>query len=246
MRAMTVAVLADVHGNLPALEAVLADAAAAGAEAIVSAGDLVSGPMPAECLELLAGWDGELAWVMGNADRGVIDAFDAFAAGEQPEPDAHPVDVFAAGLLSGAHRDLLAGALPAVLVDDALVCHGTPASDTGVVTKRSPPEVIGAALRDAVAPLVVGGHVHHQFRVDLAAGVWINAGSVGMPYEGAPGAYWLLLTAEGPQFCRTTYDLPDALSRIARTGYPAFDDLSRILRGEITADDAAAAFEAPA
>ena len=243
MPAKSVAIVADVHGNLPALEAVLTDVVAAGAGLVVSAGDVVSGPMGGECLELLARWGGETAWVMGNADRGVIEAFDARAAGREPDGSAHPVDLFAARRLEPAQRELLDRFLPAVRVDDVLVCHGTPASDEGVVTKISSLQAVTAALASSECPVVIGGHVHHQFRVDIEAGSWINAGSVGMPYEGAPGAYWLLLTAAGCEFRRTTYDLPEALARIAETGYPAYDELTRILRGDITADDAAEAFE---
>ncbi len=238
-----VAIVADVHGNLPALEAVLADAVAADAGLVVSAGDVVSGPMGGECLELLARWGGETAWVMGNADRGVIEAFDARAAGDPAPYDAHPIDLFAARRLEPVQRELLDRFLPAVRVDDVLVCHGTPSSDEGVVTKLSSLPAVTGALGESDSPVVIGGHVHHQFRVDIEAGSWINAGSVGMPYEGAPGAYWLLLSAEGCEFRRSAYDLPDALARIARTEYPAYDDLVRILRGDITADDAAEAFE---
>ncbi|MEI2700920.1 MAG: metallophosphoesterase family protein [Baekduia sp.] len=238
-----VAIVADVHGNLPALEAVLADAAVAGAGLVVSAGDVVSGPMGGECLELLARWGGETAWVMGNADRNVIEAFDARAGGRQAPESAHPIDLFAARRLEPHQRELLDSFLPAVRVDDVLVCHGTPGSDEGIVTKRSSLPAVSGALAESEFPVVVGGHVHHQFRVDIEAGSWINAGSVGMPYEGAPGAYWLLLSGEIAEFRRSTYDLPDALARIARTEYPAYDELTRILRGDITADDAAEAFE---
>jgi putative phosphoesterase len=66
---MRVAVLADIHGNLPALDAVLSDVRAAGADAIVLNGDIATGPMPAETLDRLAGLSGQVIWVRGNADR---------------------------------------------------------------------------------------------------------------------------------------------------------------------------------
>lgn len=241
---MAVAVISDVHGNLPALQAVLADIAAEGFESIVSAGDLASGPMPAECIELLASSHIDVDYVMGNTDRGVIAAFDTRKAGMAPEDDAHPIDQFAATRITEMHRDMLDAFRPTVTVGGALVCHGSPASDEFVVTMKSPRERVERAAREAAAPVIVGGHVHHQFTSPAGPGrLWVNAGSVGMPYEGAPGAYWLALTESGPEHRRTSYDVEAAISAISATGYPSLSELARILRGQISAEDAASAFE---
>jgi len=240
---MRIAVLSDIHGNLPALEAVLAEVAAEQFELIVSAGDVVSGPMPAESLELLANCGIDVRWVMGNADRGAIDAFDAHAASLQPYDDVHPIDIFAGARLTAEHRALLASFQPTVELGETLICHGSPQSFDHVVTLRTPASRLEPLLEGIDASTIVGGHVHHQFTITAGATTWVNAGSVGMPYEGAPGAYWLALDEHGPAHRRTEYDLGDALVRMAATGYPAYDELSRILRGEVTAADAASAFE---
>src|SRR5690242_21090839 len=102
---MRIAVLADVHGNLTALEAVLADVEEEGFDLVVSAGDVVSGPQPRECLERLAALgDDRIRWVMGNADREVVAAFDG-ATALDPEDPGSRADHFAAGRLEREHRD---------------------------------------------------------------------------------------------------------------------------------------------
>jgi putative phosphoesterase len=240
---MRVAVLSDIHGNLPALTAVLRQVIGEEFDLIVSAGDVVSGPMPAESLDALSGCGIAVEWVMGNADRGVIDAFDARAVPGTPLDDVHPVDIFAASRISEEQRALLGTFQPVVELGDTLVCHGSPHSFNDVVTLRSPPSRLQPFVEGVDAQVVIGGHVHHQFTTNAAGRLWVNAGSVGMPYEGSPGAYWLAVDKDGPEHRRTEYDIGDALVQIAQTSYPAYDELSMILRGEITAADAASAFE---
>jgi putative phosphoesterase len=228
-----VAVIADVHGNLPALDAVLADIARERFDVVVSAGDQVSGPMPAECLERLRGLDVPVRWVRGNADRLAC----------APPPDAHPMDVFAHERLSAEQRAFVDGWEPVVTLGDVLVCHGTPASDEEVVTVITGPDRLARVLDGVPARLVVGGHVHHQFTQSLRYVTWVNAGSVGMPYEGRPGAFWLEIDRGRPVLRRSDYDLDAALEAIAATGYPDLDELTEILRGRYSAQEAAAALE---
>src|SRR3954469_16023714 len=157
-----IAVVSDVHGNLPALEAVLADIEDEGFDVVVSGGDVVPGPMPAECLERLRALGDRIRWVMGNADREVVAAFDGALPADPGDPiarDAH----FAARRLDRAQRDLLASFAPTVALPGVLVCHGTPASDTAILTPRSSAERFAAAVAGVEEPVVVGGHVHMQF-----------------------------------------------------------------------------------
>ena len=125
-----VAALYDVHGNLPALEAVLADPAFARADAVVVGGDVASGPMPAEVLDGLAALELPLRWVRGNADREVVAHFDRGDTDHSvygPDAPAERADAFTAGRITRAQRDLLAGfedvvrldVLPSVLVNAA-------------------------------------------------------------------------------------------------------------------------------
>lgn len=225
-----IAVLADVHGNLPALEAVLADVRRGRFDILVVAGDHVSGPMPAECLDRVAALDLPVRWVRGDADRLALD----------PGDGAHPADRWAHDRLGPAHRALLAGCEPLVSLGDVLVCHGTPASDEEVVTVLTGPDRLAGILAGVEARVVVGGHVHHQFTQSLRYVTWVNAGSVGMPYEGRPGAFWLELDGGRPVHRRTDYDVDAAVEAIAATGFPGAAELALVLRGRYSAAEAAA------
>src|SRR5689334_7366912 len=108
---MRVAVLDDVHGNLPALDAALAEVDRADIDAIVFGGDLVWGPMPGETLDRLVALGDRARFVMGNADSDVVAAFD----GGAPEHEA--VSQYCAQRVSRSQRDFLAALPPAVVLD---------------------------------------------------------------------------------------------------------------------------------
>jgi putative phosphoesterase len=193
---MRVAALCDVHGNLPALEAVLAEVEAAGVEIVVSGGDLLSPPFARECLERLLGLGDRVVFVRGNADREAA-GFEDVAAGW---PLTAEIEVDGLGRV--------------------LFCHGSPRSDVEILTRVSPEERVRAALEGVDARVVVGGHTHVQFDRVVDEHRLVNAGSVGMPYEGRPGAFWALL---GPDvdLRRTEYDaspLAAALEAIGDEG----------------------------
>jgi putative phosphoesterase len=239
---MRIAIVADVHGNLTALEAVLEEVAEEGFDLVVSGGDVVAGPQPREALERLAALGDRIRWVMGNADREVVEAFDGALAPDPDDPAARSAH-FAAARLDRAHRDLLASFAPTVAVDGAvLVCHGTPASDTAIVTTRTDPDALAEIVDGVAEPVVVGGHVHLQFVARAGATQWVNAGSVGLPYEGAPGAFWLALTPAGPDLRRTRYDVAAAERAIRATGYPDADDVVAAITGAVSRTEALDAF----
>jgi predicted phosphodiesterase len=225
-----VAALYDVHGNLPALDAVLGDPAFAGADAVVIGGDVASGPMPAAVLDRLTALAVPVRWVRGNADREVVDFFDR----GDTDPSAHPPDdpaarsdAFTAGQLTRAHRDLLASFEDVVRLDGALYCHGSPRSDEEIITALTPPERLAPMLAGVDEALVVCGHTHHQFDLRAERSRVVNAGSVGMPYEGAAGAFWLLVADGEPRLRRTDYDVPGAVAALRASGFPDFDELIR-------------------
>jgi putative phosphoesterase len=238
---MRIAVLSDVHGNLAALDAVLAEVADEGFDVVVSGGDVVAGPMPRECLERLAALGERVRWVMGNADREVIAALDG-APLDDPDDPGQRAAHFAAARLDRTHRDLLGSFAPTVAVDGVLVCHGTPRSDLEIVTPRISPGRLAQIVRGVTEPVVVGGHVHLQFVQRSGTVQWVNAGSVGMPYEGAPGAYWLALTSEAPDLRRTRYDTEPAAATIRATGYPDAEDVVAAITGAISREEALDAF----
>jgi putative phosphoesterase len=242
-----VAALYDVHGNLPALEAVLADPGFARADTVVVGGDVASGPMPAAVLDRLVRLDLPVRWVRGNADREVVDFFDR----GDTDPSSHPAgaaaarsDAFTAGRMTRADRDLLAGFEDVVVVDGALYCHGSPRRDDEIITALTPAERLEPMLEGVREALVVCGHTHHQFELRAGRRRVVNAGSVGMPYEGAAAAYWLLVADGEPRPCRTDYDVTAALAAMRATGFPDFDELIReSLIEPVTAEVVARHFE---
>jgi predicted phosphodiesterase len=218
-----VAALYDVHGNLPALEAVLAEVEQEHVDLIVSGGDLVSGPFPREPLELLLAFAGRVRFVRGNGDRAVVE----FAAGEA-EPE-HDVD-WVAGRLEPRHLEALAAfeAVVSVEVDGlgpTLFCHATPGDDSEFFLETTAEAIAAPMLADTAEATIVCGHTHMQFDRPLAGRRVVNAGSVGMPYEASPGAYWALL-GPGVELRRTEYDLERAAERIRRSGHPLAAELA--------------------
>jgi predicted phosphodiesterase len=216
---MRVAVLNDVHGNLPALEAVLADDRLAAADLIVVGGDLVAGPMPAECLDALIGLGERARFLRGNGDRFVVD--------RSPEHGA----AWCAEQL-GPERLARVAEWPLTIEFDVnglgptLFCHATPTSDEEILTRISPEADVAAALGGVDAQLVVAGHTHVQFDRQVPdAPRFVNAGSVGMPYEGRRGAFWALLGPE-VELLRTEYDTEPAVAAIKAAGWPSAADLA--------------------
>jgi putative phosphoesterase len=220
---MRVAVLADIHGNLPALEAVLVELRAADAGLIVVAGDVLPGPLGAECLALLESLETPVRYLSGNGERETLAAVDGKELTTVPAAFRPPVEWGAKQLSAGQVTRLRLW--PATLdvavegLGHVLCCHATPRSDTEIVTRLTPEERVGAAFSGVSADLVVCGHTHIRMDRRIAGRRVVNAGSVGMPF-GTPGAHWLLLERSGPVFMHTPYDLEAAAARIRMTAYP--------------------------
>lgn len=214
---MRVAALADIHGNLPALEAVLAEVALEDVDLIVVCGDVASGPLPVETIGVLRALP-RARFVRGNADRALVAGFD----GNQKPRLAGPGADWCAAQLTREDRDFLASFAETIAIEidglsRTLFCHGSPRSDEEMMTARTP----DARLREFLsgdADVVVCGHTHMQFDRTAGRVRVINPGSVGMPY-GEPGAYWAVL---GPkiEFRRTDYDRAAAAERIRESAWP--------------------------
>jgi putative phosphoesterase len=223
---MRAAVLADIHGNLPALDAVLAEVDAAGVDAVVLLGDIALGPMPAQTLDRLAGLGDRAVWVHGNCEREMVTAFDG---GEVPGPFGADAAASAA-LIGQAQRDLIGG-LPLTVTLDidgvglVLFCHASPRRDDEMVLVDSPPERWAEVLDGVDAGVVVCGHTHMPFDRLAAGRRVVNPGSVGMPY-GHPGAGWALL---GPDVTlrRTRYDTEAAARQIGAGQHPQAQEWAR-------------------
>jgi putative phosphoesterase len=178
-----VAALYDIHGNLAALEAVLAEVP--DDATIVVGGDICAGgEQPSETLARLRGLGDRVRWVRGNADRELYPG----EGGLVPEPLVEATR----GRLSEDEIAFLHGLPETQQVGDVLYCHASPRNDVDIFTERTPEESIAVLFAGLDVATVVCGHTHTQYERDVAGVHVVNAGSVGMPYEDEPGAYWLL------------------------------------------------------
>jgi len=222
---MKLAALYDIHGNLPALNALLEELKKVQPDLIVVGGDIVSGPLPGQTLERLSQLGDQVRCIRGNRDREVVMAFDGQPLGPDMPEEMREVAHWVAGQLTGSQRDFLA-ALPEQLVlqvedlGDILFCHATPRSDEEFFTPITPEERLSTMFSGVKQGIVVCGHTHMQFERCVDTLRILNAGSVGMPYADQPGAYWLLLSLAGYQFRRTTYNGEAAAQAVRESGYP--------------------------
>jgi predicted phosphodiesterase len=216
-----VAALYDVHGNLPALAAVLEDARFGAAARVVVGGDVVAGPQPREVLDALLALPAA-SFVRGNGDRWVTGV---------GEPDVPPALVeetrWCAGRLDDDARALVRAWPASTMLDvpglgEVLFCHATPGSDLTLLTPGTPDADVAAELEGTPQPVVVCGHIHVAYERRVGAQLVVNPGSVGRPNERPPGAYWALLGGEpAVQLLHTPYDVERTIAAAAAAGYPA-------------------------
>jgi predicted phosphodiesterase len=241
---MRVAALYDVHGNVHALEAVLAEPDVAAADLILVGGDCVSGPMPGETFDRLRALGERARFIRGNADRDAAERFDSPGGDDQIARSQHRV----ARELGRERLDFLAG-LPLTEVVDvdglgpALFCHATPDDDETIFTRLTPDERMRELLAGVEERTVVCGHTHVQVDRVVDGIRVVNAGSVGMPYEGRPGAYWAFF---GPdvEHRRTEYDVDAAAAAVRAKGLGEDgESFLETLLEPLTADYASETFE---
>jgi putative phosphoesterase len=229
---MRVAALADVHGNAPALEAVLHDLESVNPDLVVFGGDLTWGSFPGETLALVRAMRWPARFVRGNGDRAVgvdLGKRGAWIAAAHSAEDITFVRSFEKRV--SVDVDEL-GAL--------CFCHGSPRSDEECVTERTPPERVREFMAGVDESVVVTGHVHLQLDRVVGGVRLLSPGSVGLPYEGPPCAYWAVL---GPdvEFRRTDYDVKAAVKRMQATDDPSSDVITELMlnppgREEVIAD----------
>ncbi len=235
---MRVAALNDIHGNLPALEAVLAEVEREDVDAIVCGGDVVTGPFSADVFDLLSDRP-DVRFLHGNADRFVVEGVDEFDQDWEAERRRLGEERVASIATWPLTVELEIGDL-----GRTLFCHAIPSADEPIFTRLTPDEIVAELIGDVAADLVVVGHTHVQFDRRLQNGLRVvNAGSVGMPYEGRRGAYWALL-GEDVELKSTKYDTEAAAAAIRATGAPMSEQLVEYLLEPPDPDEASAFFEA--
>jgi len=216
-----VAALADVHGNAPALDAVLHEVRAESVDLVVFCGDLTWGPLPNETLALVRALELPARFVRGNADRmlGVhLDERGTWLAAQHDEESTRLVNGFDEHVVADVD-----GLGPTRFV------HGSPRADNECVTPRTSEERVREFMAGVPERVVVTAHVHVSYdrRVDDVR--LVGPGSVGRPYEGERGARWALL---GPDvdLRRTDYDHEAAADLFRRSGIPLVErDLEALL-----------------
>ena len=218
---MRVAALYDVHAMPWALEAVLADAEREQVDAVVLGGDYLYGPYPGETVARVRALDAHA--VRGNCED---------LAEEWERAELAPGDL--AWLQS----------LPlSVTVDGVLYCHAAPDDNTPITTAVTPEEAVLATFAGVEGTVVIG-HTHHQFDRRFHGLRVINAGSVGMAYEGEVAAFWTLLDDGEPSFRRTPFDVEDAVARTRASSWPhAQSFVEENLLVSVPRDEAVAALE---
>jgi len=225
---MRVAAIYDIHGNLPALEAVLGEIARTGVDRIVVGGDIVPGPMPRQSIEALLQLPVPVHFIPGNGENDILAALQGGVPERVPER-WHPMMRWVARQLPPEHTARFASWPATVRLEipelgRVLFCHATPRSDNEIFTRLTPAERLAPIFEAAGAEIVICGHTHMPFCRRIGTVQVVNAGSVGMPF-GRPGADWLLL-GPGIEVRHTAYDLKEAAARIGATGYPDAGDFS--------------------
>jgi len=224
-----VAVISDVHANVAALGAVLADIEAAGVDLVVSCGDLTWGSHPDQTVAMMRSLGAGALFVRGNGERAVLE----IAADERTPTTAREAWVPA------RHGDSsleFVAAIPFSVVIEITglgpvrFCHGSPRSDTEIVTPATPAERFTELCAGVDEQVLVTGHTHLQFDRRVAGRRSVNPGSVGLPYhDGEPGtAYWAVL---GPDVTlrQTRYDVSAAVQAGAGSGDPAAAKITELL-----------------
>jgi predicted phosphodiesterase len=232
---MRIAIVSDIHDNLTAFEAVLADLRETSPDLILHGGDLVSGgSSPAEVVDRVRdlGWRG----VFGNTDEAIArpETLEQFAS-QSPAPQSlwDAVREMAAFTRDAVGEERIAwlAALPRVIIHPPLaLVHASPAS-----AWRSPPaDATDAELEAAYLPLgqaiAVYGHIHQPFVRSVAGLTVINTGSVSQSFDGDPRASYLLIDNGTPTIRRVEYDLEREINALAASGLPQADWMARTLR----------------
>lgn len=215
---MRIAALYDIHGNLPALEAILAAVRRERPEAVVVGGDVLPGPMPRECIDLMRALDLPAHYLTGNGDRVTLAQRRGVEPTEVPEA-FRDVIRWNAAQLTAEDVQWISSWPQTVTLGGTFFCHASPRNDVDVFTRMTPEEKVRPLFADVRESVVVCGHTHMQFDRMIGKTRVVNAGSVGMSFQG-PGAFWLTIDGAAVELRRTEYDLGQAAERIRKSGYP--------------------------
>ncbi|MGB8522827.1 MAG: metallophosphoesterase family protein [Candidatus Acidiferrales bacterium] len=232
---MRIAIVSDIHGNLTAFEAVLADLRQTSPDVIFHGGDLAdSGSSPAEIVDRIRGlgWPG----VVGNTDEMLFQPESLHDFAKQQPPKLHALfaaleEMAAATRESlGAERLAWLRSLPRVQFHGSMsLVHASPES----LWRALAPEATDAELESVFSPLgrpiAIYAHIHRSFIRSVSGMIVANTGSVSLSYDGDRRASYLLLHDAKPQIRRVEYDLDRELKSLAASDLPHADWLAKTL-----------------
>ncbi|MGF1504067.1 MAG: metallophosphoesterase family protein [Anaerolineae bacterium] len=241
---MRIAIISDMHGNVNAMKATLADMEAVGYDAIVCLGDVTAvGPQPQETLNLVK--DLECPMIMGNHDQWLLNQDDLLLVPENNRVDGYlfrvirNIDSWCRAQLTEAELDYISTFKPWHLMDtgdtEILFYHGSPRANTDLVLATTDTDMDELMLSGHNAPVMVGGHSHLQMVRRHYEKLLINVGSVGAPFyytrKGEIRNPWWaeygIITIDGEHISvdlrRVFYDVEDTVKRLRESGMPHVD-----------------------
>jgi putative phosphoesterase len=233
---MRLGLISDIHGNLLALEAVLAELARERLDGIVCLGDVVAGPRANDALARVR--DLGCPVIMGNWDAWSVDGMPKPSS--PVEQNLYDIGAYWAARLHESDRDFIRSFVPTVEVELApetrLLCfHGSPKSFDHWIVATTPDEEVAEMLGGVEAPFLAGGHTHLQMVRRYSDALFVNPGSVGQPFELwspddvriAPRAEYAIVTSDSGRLAvdlrRTTYDVEAHLHAGLESGMPHSD-----------------------
>ncbi|HUZ27648.1 MAG TPA: metallophosphoesterase family protein [Solirubrobacteraceae bacterium] len=233
---MRLAVVSDIHGNLTALEAVAADIERRGVDQVVHGGDVaLIGARPAEVVDRVAelGWPG----IVGNTDE-LLWRQEQFALQLRAAPRLEPLlrmlfDNYAPATLDriGEERLALLRELPeSRSVANVGLVHASPGDLWRAPMPDAGDQELEVTYGQAVAEIVIYGHIHRPFVRQIGALTVANAGSVGLPFDGDPRASYLLIQDDRAEVIRVAYAVEAEVAALRASGYPDSDRIARMLR----------------
>jgi putative phosphoesterase len=233
---MKLAVVSDIHGNLTALEAVVADTARRGVDRVVHGGDAaLIGARPAEVIDRLE----ELAWpgVVGNTDE-LLWRGDELASQLRAAPKLEPLlrmlfETYAPATAEriGEERLDRLRRLPTTLeTRDVALVHASPGDLWRAPMPHASDEELSGIYTDLGSSLVVYGHIHRPFVRRIGGLTVANAGSVGLPFDADPRASYLLIEDDHAKVVRVEYSIADEVDALRASGYPDADRIAAMLR----------------
>jgi putative phosphoesterase len=232
---MRTAIVSDIHGNLTAFDAVLADLGETAPDLILHGGDLGdNGSRPCEVVDRIRelGWQG----VLGNTDEMLFDpqSLTRFASGlPQLKSMWDAIEEMAAAAREAMGEERLAWlrALPGAQIHEQFaMVHASPTSFWRAPMDSAADADLESAYGPLARPLVVYGHTHRPYIRKVGEVVIANSGSVGLPHDGDRRASYLLVDDGQPSIRRVAYDVDREVKALRESGRPHADWIARILQ----------------